>query len=329
MTPTLNTFIRALMAPDLALATLRDARAVPGADGRPSLRRTTRFAEAEIEWQGGRYLLMLPLNEAAIPAAERALNTIGPLAEAAWLTRYRILPEELHWQDPAGGERRCDLVLHPLPAGCGFDEALCRENPARLGEALRNLECAMREARIRHRDLRAGNLRWRDGGGWVLMRCYDACAGAEQSGAFDALHRRLAEAAEAQVRDIAAAYDPAPAPTGYLWTGNRFEGLRCVQDERGYGFVDNENRPVIPTQYRWAGDFHEGRAEVETAEGMGLIDRGGGYVLPPRYEIVDYDAARSVVRARRDGRWELFDYLGRPLNGEQSGEQTETQFKNL
>lgn len=312
MTPTLNTFIRALMAPDLALTTLAAARAVPGGDGRPLLRRTTRFAEAEIEWQGSRYLLMLPLNEAAIPAAERALNAIGPLAEAAWLTRYRILPEELRWQDPAGEERRCDLVLHPLPTGCDFDEALLRVPSARLGEALRGLQTAMAAARIRHRDLCAANLRWCQDA-WVLLRSYDACIGAEQSGAFDALHRHLAEAAEAQVRDTTATYDPAPAPTGYLWTGNRFEGLRCVQDKQGYGFVDNVNRLVIPTQYRWAGDFHEGRAEVETAEGMGLIDREGNYVLPPHFEIVDYDAPRSIVRARRDGRWEYYDYLGQPI----------------
>ena len=63
----------------------------------------------------------------------------------------------------------------------------------------------------------------------------------------------------------------------------------------------------------WAGDFHEGRAEVETPTGMGLIDRRGDYVIPPRYEIVEYDPATSVSRVRQNGRWALFDYLGRRL----------------
>lgn len=53
MTPTLNDFTRALLTPDLSFATLADARAVTDRQGLPLLRRTTRFAEARIEWRGG------------------------------------------------------------------------------------------------------------------------------------------------------------------------------------------------------------------------------------------------------------------------------------
>lgn len=61
MTPTLNDFTRALLTPDLSFATLADARAVTDRQGLPLLRRTTRFAEARIEWRGGSWLLFLPL----------------------------------------------------------------------------------------------------------------------------------------------------------------------------------------------------------------------------------------------------------------------------
>lgn len=113
--------------------------------------------------------------------------------------------------------------------------------------------------------------------------------------------------------DTTASYSPRRRLTGHRWTSHAFEGLVCVEDEGGYGFVDTDNRPVIPARFRWAGDFREGRAEVETETGMGLIDREGRYVIRPEYEIVDYDPAQSVVRVRQHGRWALFDYLGRRL----------------
>ena len=116
-----------------------------------------------------------------------------------------------------------------------------------------------------------------------------------------------------QLHDATAGYAPVPRLSGHLHAGHLFEGLACVEDEAGFGYVDADNRPVIAAQYLWAGDFHEGRAEVETPTGMGLIDRRGDYVIPPRYEIVEYDPATSVSRVRQNGRWALFDYLGRRL----------------
>ena len=52
MTPTLQTFARALLTPDLSFRTLADARVAAGPDGLPRLMRTTSFAEAEIAWRG-------------------------------------------------------------------------------------------------------------------------------------------------------------------------------------------------------------------------------------------------------------------------------------
>lgn len=159
-----------------------------------------------------------------------------------------------------------------------------------------------------------GELRWVDASGvprttsLILQRL-------PEGRTFDEalLERIRLSAGTETLSDAAASYTALPRFDGHRWVSHIFEGLVCVEDEGGYGFVDTENREVIPARFRWAGDFHEGRAEVETDTGMGLIDREGRYVIPPRYEIVDYDPAESIVRVRLDGRWALFDYLGHRL----------------
>ena len=147
------------------------------------------------------------------------------------------------------------------------------------------------------------------------LRYHDAHFGPSGDGAaFESLREQVRRTADPMcVGDTEAVYTPHRRLTGHRWTSHVFEGLVCVEDDEGFGFVDTENNPVIRPQYTWAGDFREGRAEVETPSGMGLIDRQRRYVIPPEYEIVDYAPAESVVRVRKDGRWAEFDYLGRRL----------------
>ena len=314
MTPTLQLFTRALLTPDLSFKTLADARAAPGADGLPRLMRTTRFAEAEITWRGRQWLLSMPLSPAALASVERTASQLGRL-NTDHLAEYRILRDELRWTDPAGRERRFDLALQHLPAGKPFAEALHTEPAERLLAALDTLETALRELNFSHNNLRAGNLRW-SGGRFVPLRYHDARFGPTGSDdeAFEALRERILQhSGPPTLSDTTASYSPRRRLTGHRWTSHAFEGLVCVEDEGGYGFVDTDNRHVIPARFRWAGDFREGRAEVETETGMGLIDREGRYVIRPEYEIVDYDPAQSVARVRQHGRWALFDYLGRRL----------------
>ena len=113
------------------------------------------------------------------------------------------------------------------------------------------------------------------------------------------------------VSDVGKAYNPLLKLTGHRWVHPISEGLACVEDDSGWGYVDPENRVVIPSIFEWADSFHEGRAEVKTATGMGLIDRRGAWVIPPVYEIVDYDPVESNVYVCKDGLWAEFDYLGR------------------
>lgn len=316
MIPTLPIFMRALQTPDLAFERLATARAVTDGRGVPVLQRSTRFVEAEIEWRHRRWLLSMPLTAAALPRIERTVSRLRQLT-TPWSGEYRILPGELHWEDAAGTARTTDLVLEALPEGCTFEQALLTEEKQTLLAALDTLERTLGELHLRHNNLKPANLRWA-AGRLVPLRWHDATSdtpGEADAAAFEALRRRVTESAGTQqvLHDTTAGYTPAPRLAGHLWAGHLFEGLASVEDEAGFGYVDAENRTVIPAQYLWAGDFHEGRAEVETPTGMGLIDRQGRYVIPPEYEIVEYDPVKSVAYVRRNGRWALFDYLGRRL----------------
>lgn len=314
MIPTLQIFLRALLTPDLSFATLGDARPVAGSDPLPRLMRTTRFAETEIEWRGERWLLSMPLTAAAAASVERTASQLARL-NTDFLAEYRLLPGELRWRDDRDQAQSCDLTLQRLPEGRSFEEALLTQPAERLLAGLDALRAALRELGFAHNNLRSDNLRW-TGDRFVPLRYHDARFGcpSRDDAAFESLRQEiLLRADPMRVSDTVADYAPSGRLTGHLRVHHNFEGLICVEDAAGYGFVDANNTPVIPAQFLWAGDFHEGRAEVQTRTGMGLIDREGGYVIPPEYEIVDYLPAESVVRVRKNGLWAEFDYLGRPL----------------
>ena len=135
MIVTLQHFSRALLTPDLSLATLADARPVTEPNGIPRLVRTTRFAEAEVEWRGERWLVAMPLNPSAMPRIERTVSALRKL-NTGYLAECRILPGEMRWHDATGAERHTDLVLQHLPAGREFAEALLAEDKATLLAAL-------------------------------------------------------------------------------------------------------------------------------------------------------------------------------------------------
>lgn len=303
--------------PDVSLATLYEAHAATDSRGIPTLMRTTRFAEAQIEWRGEQWLLSQPLTASGLHAIEQTASQLRRF-NTRHLTRYLILPDEMRWQDAQGTHRTCDLILQHLPAGKPFSEALLSESQERLTEALSRLEAGLRELGFAHNNLKAENLRW-CGGALIPLRYHDARIGSEatfdrDAEAFETLRRKVGQSPDTQcVHDITAPYQPLRPLTGHQWTSHLFEGLVCVEDASGYGYVDADNNSVIASQFVWAGDFHEGRAEVETKEGMGLIDPTGRYVITPHYEIVDYDPARSIVHVRKDGLWATFDYLGQPL----------------
>ncbi len=314
MTPTIYALLRALLAPEDSMHALKALRPVADASGRPLIRRTARFAEAEIVWREERWLLAMPLAPVAISAVERIAAHLGTL-RSEWLADYRLLREEMRYEDAAGTHRRCDMVLQHLPAGRTFDEALDTEPCDTLLAALDALEEELRRLDLSHRNLKAENLRWHRGR-LIPIRYHYARTGfgadAEALGALrDLVRRRAGEGAQPRVHDTEAAYSSGERFAGHIWTGNAFEQLVCVEDEAGYGYVDLQNRPVIPAQYLWADDFREGRAAVTLHDGrMGLIDKTGRYVIEPRYEIVEYDPDTNRTLVRHEGLWAEFDYEG-------------------
>ena len=194
---TLQHFSRALLTPDLSLAMLADARPVTEPNGMPRLVRTTRFAEAEVEWRGERWLVAMPLNPSAMPRIERTVSALRKL-NTGYLAECRILPGEMRWHDAAGTERHTELVLQHLPAGREFAEALLAEDKTTLLAALDALQAALGELEFTHNNLKEANLRWHRGR-FVPIRYYDARIGAAEPGtadreAFDVLRHRIAEA---------------------------------------------------------------------------------------------------------------------------------------
>jgi hypothetical protein len=319
MVATLQQFSRALLSPALALATLANARTIADRNGIPRLMRTTRFAEAEIEWQGSHWLVAMPLTNAALPHIERMVSAIKKL-NTDYLTEFRILPHEMCLTDEwSGAEYSIDLVLHRLPSTVGFAEAVLIEPKENLLAALDSLQEEMSKLKFTHNNLHESNLRW-VGSRFIPIRYYDAQIGDKSDSdiaAFDELRNKIIctqpSPMKQTLHDITMPYHAISRLTGHRWTSHVFEGLVCVEDDNGFGFVDTDNNPVIAAQFIWAGDFHEGRAEVQASTGMGLIDRQGCYVIPPEYEIIDYDHIASVVHVRQGGKWALFDYLGRQM----------------
>ena len=170
MIVTLQHFSRALLTPDLSLATLADARPVTEPNGMPRLVRTTRFAEAEVEWRGERWLVAMPLNPSAMPRIERTVSALRKL-NTGYLAECRILPGEMRWHDATGAERHTDLVLQHLPAGREFAEALLAEDKATLLAALDTLQAALGELEFTHNNLKETNLRWHRGRFVPILRC--------------------------------------------------------------------------------------------------------------------------------------------------------------
>lgn len=320
MTPTIRDFLEALALPHASFATLGALEPRLGSDGTPVVCRRTRFAEAEVTLDGGRYLLCCPITPEALPAAERTAHRMKHL-RSDFLTPYRVVRNEMHFSDAKGRAAHSAVVLHALPAGRTFDEALAGGcDPERLIEELTHMEEAFLASGFEHGNLREENLVVTPDGRLIAVRYHFAYEGRSDAAAFDAL-RRLAEAClhGRQLCDC-------PSPT-YRVSQPSFgrhkavhgmsEALIRVEDETGEGFVDIDDRTVIEPHFEFVRDFREGRSEVKAASGMGLIDKRGLYVIEPYYEWVEFHPEWGATLAKtKEGRWILFNYAGERIEGE-------------
>lgn len=315
MTAPIHTFAQALQIPHEAFNRLREAEVVCDPSGVPLLHRTTSYVEAEIRWQGAAYLLMMPLSLHVQQRMERRLHRLMHLADNC-LASLELLDGELKWYDGQGNEQHADLLLHTL-SGVSFDEGCALLGTTRAIEALDRLENALHSLGLCHNNLRRSNLRF-VGDRLVALRpfaaTFDGSFATDQK-ALEMLRRELREAADCPpcLEDCSVDYTTPQLLSGHRFVGNEFEGLYCVEDEQGYGYVDHENRFVIAPRFLWADDFHENRAVVETFDGMGVIDRTGSYILPPRFEMIEYLYEQSLFKTYAAGQWLYFDYCGSPI----------------
>lgn len=74
-------------------------------------------------------------------------------------------------------------------------------------------------------------------------------------------------------------------PIQYKYLGNASEGLLCFSRERGYGFIDKNNKEVIAPIYRSAVAFKSGLACVSLLDSTyyGYIDKKNNWVIKPKY----------------------------------------------
>lgn len=314
MVPTLHAFLRALSAPEYAFATLRNIEPLITIEGLPALRRTSRFAEAEVRLDGVTYLLSMPITASAVKQIETVLRPLQHLQHPA-LAPIRILPGELRWQDACGTEQRCDLVLQPL-SGVELVEGFALLTPQERLQLIDRFETDLRTLGVAHNNLQAKNLRLH-AGRLVAIRCFDLT--------FDPSAERDRTSLEAlrvwagcREENFASAQDETLHDTPFaaewgICIGYLSEGLRRIEQEGLFGYVDRDGRCVIPPRYLSASDFHENRAVVQTPTGWGVIDREARYIIIPQYERIEYIAARSLFHLQQGGLWAWYDYLGRPL----------------
>lgn len=298
-------FTQALLDPSKSLATLKDARAVLGADNMPRVERTTRFAEGLIMWQSRRYLACLPLSESALFAVEPLCTRLRYL-DSPYLASYRLLPAEIDGQTP--------LVLQELPAGLWLEEAITRHRAETLLQALDTMALELRKLGFFHNNLKPENLIFTPDGRMVPVRYHFAsfATGNDAPRLKEVRQWILAQACAATDAELTKAAPALPRFEGHLHVGQMSDQLICVQDQCGWGFVDTLNRPVIASTFAWCSDFREGRAEVQVADGrMGLIDKAGDWVIEPLYRMLEFNPYTGCTRVvRDDGQWAIADYNG-------------------
>lgn len=280
-----------------------------------SVRRSTYFAEAEVECGGEHYLVYMPLTLSSLKRAERLIPLHRHLI-TSYVPRLEILRSEMHYADSVGREATCDVLREPLPVGEPFSDALAAVADAndaqRLVKAINELQGALLCADLSHNAVREENIILTDKGEARLVRWYYATEGAGgDDEAFDALCEKILLKANAVVRDAEPlSYNTSPSLDNHLYVRTLREGLAAIEEPTGWGFVNSENLVVIEPVFRWVGDFYEGRAEVESESGMGVINREGEFVIPPLYDSVEYDYRSGCTRAWIGEEYLLFDYEG-------------------
>ena len=87
------------------------------------------------------------------------------------------------------------------------------------------------------------------------------------------------------------------------------EGLKAVEQDGKWGFVNREGELVIPYKYHYARSFHDGLAMVKLYGKWGYIDWFGNELIPIVFdEVTHFQDGHAFVK--KDGRVGLLDVAG-------------------
>ncbi|MDH6355045.1 hypothetical protein M2132_001382 [Dysgonomonas sp. PH5-45] len=85
------------------------------------------------------------------------------------------------------------------------------------------------------------------------------------------------------------------------------EGLRIVQVNDKWGYVNDEDSIIIEPIYDYAQPFKNGIAKVARNNCWGLIDTANNIVTPLVYDFILKSECDGLRRVRRDGKWGLLN----------------------
>ena len=316
---TLISFAEALAMGDASLRTLRNIIVVND-NGRPCIRRTSLFAEAEVEADGRRCLLCVPLTDEAMRYAERAAHALSRACCRA-VPDYRILRNEIECCDSSGRMHLYDAVLQVLPEGDTLDVAAAGSERSLLRPALALLRSEMAGAGLLHGNLKPANIIWGSDRRLWPVRCHYVRGGAsaaEAEAEWDAVERYLDSLSIPDSGCRAVEY-ASPSAWGFDEVFPVSDLMHRVRRGMLYGYADESGTTIVEPVYVRADDFAENRAVVATDEGTGVIDRTGAWIVAPRYEDVEFDVDRGVFVACSDGGLETLDYAGNVLSAAGTG----------
>ncbi len=318
---TISLFKTCLMRLEAHFTTITGAEVIRDHSNDPAIWRTTNFAEAEIKMDGKRYMLGMPLSDEAHVHCLRKVTFMRRFISEC-LTSSDVLINEMSFLNRYGEVDRTDLLLHHIPDGDTLYEFAKYGSRSKMLEALDYMESEFRRLGIVHNNLTPHNVIVGEGYKLIAIRYHYIERENEErdcSEEFASLREWVSTVMTDNGADGEDAFDHEITKlgstlfNGYKHVSNPFEDLICVADQRGYLYVNIDNKVIIDGRFKWAGDFHEGRAEVETETGMGLIDRNGEYIIPPIYKIVDYDVDCGLSRVRDGEHWALFNYVGEQI----------------
>ena len=278
--------------------------------GRAVVRRTYLAVEAEVEWEGRDYLLLMPFHRESLTHIEELAAKMQDV-EAAFLCRCQIFYNEMLVVSSGGETCRVDVILQELPDGVALSDRSSYFSVAELSYKISELANEMRRVGFCHNNLRPENVVVGRDGSLHLLRYWYAEFGADANDDFSTISETLGlTLSVAELHDVGCGYE---AKSKLPPLRERDGMVRFCRNGK-FGFCDGEGAEVVASIYSYACDFEEGRAVVADEESrMGVIDKEGVVVVPIIYDDIVFDMERGVFFAYKGDLLYTIDYCGELL----------------